>query len=227
MPRRARIVGIGYPHHVVQRGNNREKVFLDRQDYREYLSYLEKYSSQNAITILAYCLMPNHVHLLLRPCREANSLAKMMQGVALCYTQYFNRRYRRTGRLWECRFHSTVVDGETYLWTVSRYIENNPVRAKLVKEAEAYAYSSARVHILGERDSLLKEALFDEGEREEYVRFVKEDDDKEDKEQIRRMTRLGKPLGGTTFIQELSNKVGRPLVFRPIGRPRTTKGKGA
>ena len=83
MPRIARIVGVGYPHHIVQRGNNREKVFLDRMDHEEYLSFLKRYSEEKEVAILAYCLMPNHIHLLVKPSEE-EALAKMMQGVTLC-----------------------------------------------------------------------------------------------------------------------------------------------
>jgi putative transposase len=91
MPRIARIVGTAYPHHVVQRGNNRENVFLNRTDYEKYLFFLAKYSEEKEAAILAYCLMPNHVHLLVTPSKE-DSLAKMMRGLSLCYTQYFNRK---------------------------------------------------------------------------------------------------------------------------------------
>ena len=91
MPRIARIVGTGYPHHVVQRCNNRENVFLNRMDYEKYLLFLAKYSEEKEAAILAYYLMPNHVHLLVTPSKE-DSLARMMQGLSLCYTQYFNRK---------------------------------------------------------------------------------------------------------------------------------------
>jgi putative transposase len=91
MPRIARIVGTGYPHHVVQRCNNRENVFLNRMDYEKYLLFLAKYSEEKEAAILAYCLMSNHVHLLVTPSKE-DSLAKMMQGLSLYYTQYFNRK---------------------------------------------------------------------------------------------------------------------------------------
>jgi len=109
MPRIPRIIGVGYPHHVVQRGNNREKVFLDRGDYERYLSFLSKYSEEKEAAVLAYCLMPNHIHLLVRP-SEVETLPKMMQGITLCYSKYFNGENGRTGRLWECRYHSTVMD---------------------------------------------------------------------------------------------------------------------
>ena len=98
MPRIARGVAIGYPHHIVQRGNNRENVFSHKKDKERYLSLLIKYSEKWGTPILAYCLMSNHVHILAKPLEEV-SLNKMMQGVTLCYTQYVNRTYKRTGRL--------------------------------------------------------------------------------------------------------------------------------
>jgi putative transposase len=219
MPRIARIVGVEYPHHIVQRGNNKEKVFLDREDFLKYLSLLERYSTEKEVMILVYCLMANHVHLLVRPFGE-KTLSKMMQGITLCYTQYFNRKYRRTGRLWECRYHSTIIDEDKYLWTVSRYIENNPVRVGVVKKAEDYRYSSAKAHLLGARDALLKESLFDRRELKEYKKFMKMAEEKGFVEEIRGQTRLGKPFGGEGFLEGLSKRFGRSLVFRPKGRPR-------
>jgi putative transposase len=219
MPRIARIVGAGYPHHIIQRGNNRERVFLDKEDYKKYLSLLETYSEEKETPILAYCLMPNHVHLLVRP-SEDNGLAKMMQGITLCYTQYFNKKNDRTGRLWECRYHSTVVDEERYLWAVCRYIENNPLRARIVGKLEGYPYSSAKAHILGKQDSLLKEALFDKSELVEYKKFIKTEESKQLQEEIRHKTRSGRPLGDEGFLGTFSEKMGCNLCFRPKGRPR-------
>ena len=219
MPRIARIVGAGYPHHIVQRGNNRENVFLDRTDYEKYLSLLAKYSKEREAGILAYCLMPNHVHLLVTPSHE-ETLAKMMQGVTLCYTQHFNRRKGRTGRLWECRYHSTAIDRDSYLWTVSKYIENNPVRAGISQRPEDYPYSSARAHILGKNDRLLNEPLFDKNELSEYRKIMKFVEDKKVLEEIRKQTGLGKPLGDEGFVKTLSERIGYGLSFRTKGRPR-------
>jgi len=219
MPRIARIVGVGYPHHIIQRGNNRQKVFADPTEYEKYLSFLLKYSREKEVAVLAYCLMPNHVHLLVKPSDE-EGLSKMMQGVTLCYSKYFNGENGRTGRLWECRYHSTVVDGDSYLWTVSKYIENNPVRAGMVKRSEDYLYSSAKAHLLGSRDLLLKEQLFNEGEMSEYRNFVRSEEDGKVVEEIRKQTRLGKPLGEGKFLKALSERLGRSLDFRPKGRPR-------
>ena len=140
-------------------------------DYERYLSFLSKYSEEKETAVLAYCLMPNHIHLLIRP-TEAESLPKMMQGVTLCYTKYFNGENGRTGRLWECRYYSTVVDEDSYLWTLSSYIENNPVRARMVRRAEDYPYSSAKAHLLGKKDPLLKEPLFGKDELNAYREFI-------------------------------------------------------
>ncbi|MCG2708910.1 MAG: transposase, partial [Thermodesulfovibrionales bacterium] len=119
MVRIARAVAAGFPHHVVQRGNNRENVFIDDEDRGKYIGLLKKYSRERDAQILAYCLMSNHVHLLIKP-KENDSLYKMMQVVTLCYTQFTNRKYSRTGRLWESRYHSCIVDKDSYLWAVAR-----------------------------------------------------------------------------------------------------------
>jgi putative transposase len=222
MPRIARIIGVGYPHHIVQRGNNREKVFLDQGDYQRYFSFLAKYSEEKEAAVLAYCLMPNHVHLLVRPSEE-EALPKMMQGITLCYSKYFNEENGRTGRLWECRYHSTVIDGDSYLWTVSKYIENNPVRAGMVRRPEDYPYSSAKAHILGRKDHLLKEPLFDKSELKEYRKFIRSEEDKKIIEEIKKQTRSGKPLGDREFLNSLAEKFGHSLSFRPRGRPRKSQ----
>jgi len=132
MPRIAGVCAAGYPHHITQRGNNKEKVFFDDEDRRLYLDILQRYKNKYGIKILAYCLMGNHVHLLVVPGQE-RALARAMGGTNLVYTQYVNRKYNRSGRLWQSRFFSSVVEEEPYLWAVMRYMEQNPVRAKLVK----------------------------------------------------------------------------------------------
>lgn len=131
----------------------------------------------------------------------------------------FNRKYFRTGRLWECRYHSCIIDGDKYLWSVCRYIENNPVRARMVMNPEDYPYSSAKSHITGEANSLLKEPLFDELEMSEYKLLMKSKEREDELEEIRTKTRLGKPLGGDDFMAELAGKLARSLIFRPKGRP--------
>jgi putative transposase len=219
MPRISRAVAVGYPHHIIQRGNNRERVFHDEADKERYLSLLRKYSERWNSPVLAYCLMSNHVHILARPASE-ESLCKMMQGVTLCYTQYINRKYRRTGRLWESRYHSCIVEEEKYLWAVSRYIEQNPVRARMVKKAEKYPHSSAKAHISGMEDGVLGEALFSERERKDYIQLLHENMPIKEIDNVRSHTRTGRPLGGETFVRTLERLLKRTLCPMPKGRPR-------
>ena len=215
---------MGFPHHVVQRGNNREKVFFSEEDRDKYLELLKKYSEKWEAPVIAYCLMSNHVHLLTRP-RHDLSLYKMMQGLTLCYTQYINRRYNRTGRLWESRYHSCIVDKANYLWAVARYIEQNPVRAKIVKTAEQYQYSSARAHITGKRDEMLGEELLKEGQRRDYREMLRAVPSEEEMQSIRYSTKTGRPFGRRAFIETMERKLQTSFILRSPGRPKKGKGK--
>ena len=219
MPRIARAVAKGYPHHIIQRGNNRDLVFFDDGDKRRYFELLKKYAEKWDGVLLAYCLMSNHVHLLVKPVKD-KSLYKMMQGLTLCYSQYANRKYGRSGRLWENRYHSCIVDREKYLWAVARYIEQNPVRAGLVKKADDYAYSSARAHVKGIEDGVLGEELFDKGQRGDYTHLLRTGLKEDEIEAIRYHTRSGRPFGEEEFVKCMERKLRKPLVRRPRGRPR-------
>jgi len=219
MPRIARAIASGFPHHVVQRGNNKDQVFFDREDRRRYLSLLQKYAEKGNAPVLAYCLMSNHVHLLIRPTSEA-SLDKMMQGLTLCYTQHTNRKYGRTGRLWESRYHSCIVEQERYLWTTARYIEQNPVRARMAERAEEYLYSSARAHATGKKDLVLGEELFSPEDRGDYVNLLSETVIPEVTEGLRYYTRRGTPFGTEDFMGRIEAELERSLVRKPRGRPK-------
>jgi putative transposase len=219
MPRIGRAVAAGYPHHIIQRGNNREDVFFEKNDRKQYLSLLKKYATKWTSPIMAYCLMTNHVHLLTKPGAE-ESLFKMMQGLTLCYTQYINRNYGRTGRLWESRYHSCIVDQEKYLWAAARYIEQNPVRAGMVEKAEDYPYSSAVAHIRGSKDAVLAEDLFTNESRQDYVALLRADVPMKEMELLRYATRTGRPFGTEGFVVEMENKLERRLLQRPKGRPK-------
>lgn len=222
MTRIARAVATDFPHHVTQRGNNRENIFHDNQDKEQYLTLLKKYSEKWECSILGYCVMDNHVHLLNRPSQEY-SLSKMMQGLTLAYSKYANKKYMRTGRLWECRYFSNIVEKESYLWTVLRYIEQNPCRAKMVKKAEDYPYSSARAHIWSDSNPLLKENLFDEYERTEYRKFLDDRPKENDLDKIRFASRTGRPLGTNDFVIKMERRLKRRFIPKAPGRP---KGKG-
>ena len=219
MPRIARAVAPGFPHHVVQRGNNRADVFFSPEDSDVYLYLLKIYADKWNTPVISYCLMTDHVHLLVKPFSDM-SLRKMMQGVALCYTQHVNRKYKRTGRLWESRYHSCIVDQESYLWAVARYIEQNPVRSMIVEHPEEYAYSSARAHLDLLHDPILGEDLFAEAQQHEYVEFMRSAIPVEQITAIRKSSRTGRPLGTNTFVRELECKLAKRLAALPVGRPK-------
>lgn len=220
MARIARIIGVGYPHHIIQRGNNREKVFCDEQDRDIYLKLLAKYCLENRVTINAYCLMTNHIHILAVPNNE-DSLSKMMQKVSLVYTQQFNKKYKRTGRLWECRYHSCLVDEENYLWIVCSYIENNPVRAGIKTKAELYKWSSVGVNIGRQKEhSFVSSVWGTDKEKEDYRYFLNKDISEVERNLIKQKTYTGKPLGDANFVEKINKVFGFKLNFRLRGRPK-------
>lgn len=145
MARLPRLVVPGQPHHVIQRGNNRQPIFLDDEDYAAFLRWLREGARLFKLAIHAYVLMPNHVHLLVTP-SDSVGLGKMMQWIGRFYVPYFNRKYKRIGTLWQGRFRATVIDSERYFLVCSRYIELNPVRAQLAERPEDYIWSSYLHH---------------------------------------------------------------------------------
>lgn len=219
MSRIARIVGIRYPHHIIQRGNNRQQVFFDDKDRQFYLELLKKYSIECSCKINAYCLMNNHIHILAVP-RHENSLAKTMQKLSLRYTQHINKKYQRTGRLWECRFHSCLVDKESYLWTVCRYIEKNPVRAGIISEPCQYRWSSAKINTTGEKNDLVEPIWQDYFEKEEYVKFLNQSENNDEIKNIRKNTLKGMPVGKEGFSSQMAKTLGIKIQTQPKGRPR-------
>lgn len=218
MPRIARIVGEGYPHHIIQRGNNKEPIFFDDKDRAKYLYLLEKYSGECRCSIFSYCLMNNHVHILSVPDTEL-ALSKMMQKLSLTYTQFINQRYNRTGRLWECRYYSALVDEERYLMAVVRYIEQNPVRAKIVSKVIEYPWSSAHLTIYGKK-SFVKSIYERYGiNKEEYARLLARNLDETEVGIIRKSTLIGKPIGSESFLERIATTFGVDLRSKPRGRP--------
>lgn len=222
MPRIARAVATGFPHHIVQRGNNKDTVFSDHEDKETYLSLLKKYSDKWKAPIAAYCLMSNHIHLLAKP-ENDESLHKMMQGVTLCYTQHINRKFGRTGRLWESRYHSCIVDTEQYLWAVARYIEQNPVRANMVTAPEDYPHSSAKAHFGYAIDKVLGEELFPESQRKDYIEFIRAKISEDQLKDIRYKTRTGRPFGSEAFIASVEDRLQRSFELKSAGRPKRAR----
>lgn len=154
MPRPRRVVLPSVPLHIIQRGNNRIPCFASRNDYLAYLDMLRECAFDCACALHAYVLMTNHVHLLLSP-GEHDSASTMMQRLGRRYVGYFNRRYGRTGTLWEGRFRSSLVQDERYLMICHRYIELNPIRARMADTPSDYPWSSHLANAFGQQDSLL------------------------------------------------------------------------
>lgn len=148
MARLPRLCLPGMPHHVIQRGNNRQACFAAREDYITYAHYLEEYAREHSVALHGWVFMTNHVHMLATP-QTPDGLSRMMQTLGRRYVRYFNHRYDRTGTLWEGRFRSGVVAGEDYLLVCLRYIELNPVRAGMVADPGAYPWSSFPANALG------------------------------------------------------------------------------
>ena len=143
MPRPPRFDLPGVPRHIVQRGNNRQSVFFDETDYRAYLDWLGKATRHYDVAVHAWCLMTNHIHLLVTPLRS-RALPKLFAYLGRHYVGYINPMYGRTGSLWEGRYKASLVDTDGYLLACYRYIELNPVRAEMVPEPSAYQWSSYR-----------------------------------------------------------------------------------
>ena len=156
MPRTARIVVMGYPHHIIQRGHNRQVVFASDEDYRYYLDNLREWKEKLGCKIYAYCLMTNHVHLIVDPGEDGGNLARLMKRVAGRQTRYLNKLEKRTGSLWEGRFKSSTISADEYLLACSRYVELNPVRAGIVADPGDYRWSS-----YGSKTGNKKEAWLD------------------------------------------------------------------
>lgn len=219
MPRIARICAMGYPYHITQRGNNKQTVFFKDEDRKFYLETLRRYSYKWALEILAYCLMTNHVHILAIP-KQEKSLARGMGNTNLLYTQYINCNYKRSGRLWQNRFFSTIIEEEVYLWAAARYIERNSVRAKLVEKAEDYPWSSARAHVLGMKDNIVSgKHWLGENKLNDYRNFLR-NEDKDFETSIRKASSTGRPLGTEGFIRKLENTLGRNILLKKVGRPK-------
>ena len=218
MPRIARVVLPGVPHHVTQRGNRREEIFYQDDDRQRYLQLLMQYSVKHGLKILAYCLMTNHVHLVGIP-ERADTLESVFRPLDLRYTQHFNWSQHINGRLWQGRPFSCALDDE-HLWTAIRYVERNPVRARMVRKAESYAWSSAAAHCGLRSDPMLSPlpGMVPVGTKE-WSSWLAEKEDEKMLAMIRLRTRTGRPVGSKEFIARLESRLGRPLQPRPIGRP--------
>ncbi len=224
MPRLARTVFARMPHHITQRGNRGEDVFFDDEDRAVYLEWLRDYAEAHRVEVAGYCLMRNHVHLILIPSTE-DGLQNVLKPLHMRYAQRLNRAKGQSGHVWQGRFFSSVLD-DGYFRAALRYVERNPVRAKLVRKAENYAWSSARGHC-GLQDNVLlgsKAKWPDDFEDiTDWSKWLSEPDDDAALLVLRRNALMGLPCGSETFLKKIERITGRSLHYRSQGRPKTAE----
>ncbi|MYN27151.1 transposase [Duganella levis] len=225
MARLPRLIVPNQPHHVIQTGLNNQDVFLDAEDYQTFLGWLRTAAKTYKVAIHAYCLMPNHLHLLLTP-SDDNGLGQMMQWVGRYYVPYFNQKYVRSGTLWNGRYKTSLIDADAYFMLCSRYIEFNPVRNGLVARAEDYPWSSYCHHAGIRPDGLVTDhaKVWELGntpfQREAAYSALSEPALSADEITLISNALLkGWPLGSPQFQTALQKKMKRQVLPAKRGRP--------
>ena len=226
MSRLPRLTVPGYPHHVIQRGNNRQPIVVDDADRQRLLDDLAEHARAHGVAVHAYVLMSNHLHLLVTP-EAADSVPLMMQGVGRAYVRYFNRRHGRSGTLWEGRYRSTLIEAERHLLACMVYIDLNPVRAGMVATAADYPWSS-HGHMIGLRiDPLITPhplywALGNTPFAREraYADLVEGAPGSPRQAELARGLRTAWALGGDAFVADLARRTQRRVSRTRPGRPR-------
>lgn len=225
MARRPRLCVTGVPQHVIQRGNNRLPTFFAERDYQFYLDCLCDAVRKYGCRVHAYVLMTNHVHLLATPFSR-EGISKVMQHLGRRYVQYVNYTYRRSGTLWEGRFKASLVDSERYFLMCCRYIELNPVRARMVGRPQDYRWSSYRCNALGAADHLISAhdqyellGTSEHERRQAYQELFRRSITETDLEMIRTTANEGWPLGSDRFKDEIEGTLGRAARAPKRGRP--------
>jgi len=230
MARQPRTVLPGFPLHIVQRGNDRLDCFRRDGDYMLYLLHLRELADKLSCEVHAYCLMTNHVHLLLTP-SSGDACAVLMRNLGQRYVSRFNRSYQRTGTLWEGRFRSFLVDSAGYLLACYRYIEQNPVRANMVRTPADYPWSSYHANTGHRPDPLVTPhaeylALSEDPNKRKlaYRELVENTLETSDINRIRESTHTGMPLGSEAFKARVEIDLGRGLGRKRPGRPKSGSG---
>ncbi|MGA2287741.1 transposase, partial [Bradyrhizobium sp.] len=225
MPRRSRITVAEVPVHIIQRGNNRGACFFADADYELYLAHLQALAAKFECAVHAYCLMTNHVHLLLTP-RKADGCALLMKHLGQRYVQHVNRTYRRSGTLWEGRFRSCLAQSERYVLACYRYIELNPHRAGMASHPRQYRWSSYRInaegmasHLIEPHDQYVRLGRRPEARHEAYRALFREAFDEAVVNEIRAATNGGFVLGAARFQEKIAAMLGRRVTPGQAGRP--------
>jgi len=209
MARMARAVAPGYPHHVTQRGNRRQQTFFDDEDYQAYSEVMSEWCIKFQVRIWAYCLMPNHIHLIAVP-KTKDGLSRAISEAHRRYTRRINFRKGWRGHLWQGRFSSFIME-ERYLSACTKYIELNPVRAGLVRRPEDWPWSSAGPHTEGKDDILVRTKPLLKIVKKPWKNFLNFDVSDTKIELLRKHERTGRPLGADSFIEKIELLLDRKL----------------
>ena len=222
MARMARVVAVGLPHHITQRGNGRRDIFLTDDLRQTYLDLLRRESAHYELRILAYCLMTNHLHLVAIPGSE-QSMSGALRHAHGRFAQYWNTRVQTVGHMWQNRYFSCPMQ-PARVWSVIRYVELNPVRAGMVRNAADYRWSSAAAHAGGVDDSgvLDMEWWRREWALDGWNQVLRADAQESGGDTIRRATYTGRPIGDIHFVADLEIQLGRELAPKAGGHPRKT-----
>jgi putative transposase len=220
MARFARVVSVEVAHHVTQRGNAKRFILDSDVDREVYLSLLRESLMQFKTSVIGYCLMSNHVHLVMVP-RQADAMAKTLKQTHQRYASYWNAKNRSSGHVWQGRFYSCPLDRQ-HFWTALRYTELNPVRAGLVVEPEAWAWSSAAIHCgsIEANEWLAMEKWSQRWTLSSWREYLKAGVTDSELVMVRQCTHTGRPLGSERFVREMEEQTGRKLAPRKGGRPR-------
>ncbi len=223
MARLARVVAAGYPHHIIQRGNRRQQTFFNDEDYQAYIDLMADWCDRCCVEIWGYCLMPNHTHLIVVP-SSSDSLCKAIGEAHRRYARMINFRNGWRGYFWQGRFSSFILD-EKYLIAVARYIELNPVKAKIIDNPVDYRWSSCKAHVEGKDDKLVKvkPLLSIINNWSDFIRKPVSDFEIDN---IKKHERTGRPLGNDSFIEQLESETGRFLRKKKPG-PKVQRSKVA
>lgn len=226
MPRKARILVPSCPHHIVQRGHNRKAVFVADEDYQFYLENLFEWKKKLGLKLYAWCLMTNHVHLIVEPGTDTSSLSKLMKRLAGRQSALVNKLEKRTGSLWDGRFKASPIQRDEYLLSCVRYVEMNPVRANMVAGPRLYKWSSycermglVRNNNLDLDVSYKALANNDESRRERYKAFIQQEITEKELELLRNSLQRNRLTGNNRFVDEIELKLGIRIESRGRGRP--------
>lgn len=221
MPRTTRIDLGNYCYHIINRANARLPIFFQEKDYVLFEEVLEKAQEKFSVRVLAYCLMPNHFHLVLYP-ENDGEVSKFMQWLTLTHTQRWHQanNTKGSGHLYQGRYKSFLIQSDNHLLSVVRYVERNPLRAKLVKKAENWDFSSLSRRL---SKNVKKKKIISDWpipEPKDYLSFVNTPQSKEEEENIKTSVVKGKPFGSDAWIEEMIIKFGLKATMRPAGRPK-------